>query len=206
MWNEHVEKYLESVLLNFTSCRTTGKPRETGKVSLSSIIRSSNEVVCVDHIYLENHYVIHITDSALRYYTGAIVEDRFINKAITAFEAYWITPFWNPSTVVFDRPFENIAFTLYLTDENIEERSLPPRRHNKEVLESKHKIIQDILQRLKTTTVNHDKDGMSQLNVQQSIRIWNDLYDNGIISAHELDKGYPRPIKAEKPPKLLIQD
>ena len=53
LWNDHVDKYLQSTLENCTACRTTAKPKACRKVSLSAMSRSFNDVVCIDHMFLE---------------------------------------------------------------------------------------------------------------------------------------------------------
>ena len=68
----------------------------------------------------------------------------------------------------------------------IESRPILARRRNKNVLESKHKIIRDIFIRLES-----ESDPSSEaMRAQQAIRISNDLYGNDVCSAYELAKGF----------------
>lgn len=57
-------------------------------------------------------------------------------------------------------------------------------------IESKHRLIRDIFLRLCAENNNVNQKVLAF----QSVRISNDLYGNDIASAHELAKGYTRPI------------
>lgn len=61
------------------------------------------------------------------------------------------------------------------------------------MIESKHRIIRDVFLRLKAESKN-DPPVSSSILVKQAIRITNNLYGNDVASAHELAKGYPRPV------------
>eukprot|EP00171_Calliarthron_tuberculosum_P017605 IDg17605t1 len=78
-----------------------------------------------------------------------VVPDTSMNFAIEAIESQWISPFWAPEIVLFDLAFNNTNFKKYLSSYSIEPRPIPPRRHNKNVLESKHRVIRDVYLRLK---------------------------------------------------------
>ena len=88
LWNGQVDKYLQSVLENCTACVTTAKPKGARKVSLSAMTRSFNEVVCVDHMFLDQYSVMHIMDAASRYSVGAVVEDTSMQKVVLVFDVY----------------------------------------------------------------------------------------------------------------------
>ena len=85
---------------------------------------SFNEVVCVDHMFLDQYSVMHVMDADSRYSVGAVVEDTSMQKAVLVFDAHWITLFWSPQTVVYDRAFENSTFIEYLNEQDIETRFL----------------------------------------------------------------------------------
>lgn len=87
----------------------------------------------------------------------------------------------------------------------IEQRPLPSHRHNKNVIESKHRVIRDVFLRLKSACGNDATVSVSTL-VKQAIRITNDLYDNDGASAHELAKGYTRPVQNSFVPSSLPKE
>ncbi len=67
----------------------------------------------------------------------------------------------------FDQAFDNENFQNFLNVYGIESRPIPARRHNKNVLESKHKIIRDIFIRLES-----ESDPYSEaMRAQQAIKI-----------------------------------
>ena len=76
----------------------------------------------------------------------------------------------------------------------IEARPIPPLRHNKNILESKHRITRNVFLRLPSAAQACDSSPDTSVLVLQSIRISNDLYGNDVMSAHELAKGYTRPL------------
>lgn len=75
VWNDHVNSKFQSALEKRTSCRTTVKLTLTQKVSLSSINRSLNEVAYVEHMHLDNIYVMKVMETASKYFAGDVVED-----------------------------------------------------------------------------------------------------------------------------------
>lgn len=129
-------------------------------------------------------------DSQTRYSAGDVVASTSISDAVAVFEAQWVSQFWPPTAVQMDQAFNNIEFTEYLTQHDITPRYVPPRRHSKNVLESKHRTLRDIYLRLKDA----DPDASERLRVAQMFRISNDLYGNDVASSNELAKGYTRPI------------
>lgn len=189
LWSYEAQKYLATELERCSRCATTSEPAKTRKVSLSTLNRELNEMVCVDHLFLEGTRVFHIMDSYSRYSAGDVVDTTAMHHAVSIFESMWITPFWTPSTVLFDQAFDNDEFKSYLDSHDIENRPIPARRHNKNVIESKHRIIRDIYLRLKSDSENTSQH-FNRLIVQQALRISNDLYGKDVCSAHELAKGY----------------
>ncbi len=82
----------------------------------------------------------------------------------------------------FDQAFDKENFQNFLNVFGIESRQIPARHHNKNVLKSKHRIIQDIFIRLESGS-DPSSEAMC---VQQKIRTSNDLYGNDFRSACEL--------------------
>ena len=94
---------------------------------------------------------------------------RFVESCIHCAKAY-------------DKAFHNEIFLKYLDTYGIEARTISARRHNKNVLESNHKIIRDIFLRLKSEYGNISET----LAVQQSSRISNNLYGDELCAFCEL--------------------
>jgi len=206
LWSIDVEKYLTGVLEKCSACKTTALPKPARKVSLSSMSRSFNDVVCIDHLFLDDHKVFHAMCSSTRYSVGAEVPDTTIDKSIACLEAHWISQFWPPNEILYDPAFETQMFNDYVKLYDISTRPIPPRRHNKNVIESKHRIIRDIFLRLKVTNEERDLPSKIPILIQQALRISNDLYGNDAMSATELAKGYTRPIRNGETPVLVPEE
>jgi len=205
IWDDAVMKYLSQILEKCESCSTTALPKKSPKVSLSSMTRGFNEVVCVDHMYLEDHCVFHMMDSVTRYSSGSVVESTGMMDSIEAFESTWLNEFWMPKALTFDPAFKNKMFEKFAEKYGIALRPLPPRRHSKNVIESKHRIIRDVYLRLKSA-FKDDPTVNGKILVNQSLRISNDLYGNDVMSAHELAKGYTRPIENGNVPRCVPKE
>lgn len=202
IWNADVHKYLSSVIEICANCQKTCLPQPARKVSLSSMSRVFNDVVCVDHLFLDEVPVFHATDSVTRYSVGCVVPDTKISHAVKAFDSLWISQFWNPVKVLFDPAFNVDEFKNFLTQYDTQFQTLPPRRHNKNVIESKHRILRDIYLRLKNA--NPDQD--NHILVQHVFRVSNVLYGNNKLSAYELAKGHTYPVDSSVQPFKIPED
>lgn len=114
-------QYLTNTMDERTNCWATSKPIPTRKVSLSSLDRQLNIVVCIDHFHLDLNRVLHLMDSYARFSAGDVVDSMSMSTEISLFETLWVTPFWTPDTVVlFDPAFDNTEFTAYLNGHGIQ--------------------------------------------------------------------------------------
>lgn len=200
LWDHDTEKYLISQVDSCYMCRKAAEPKQARKVSLSSMSRNFNEVVCIDHFFLDKFKVFHIMDSQTRYSVGAVVPDEKMENAVELIDTLWFSPFWVPRKVIFDQAFNNSEFLEFAKHNQFETVALPPRRHNKNVIESKHKIIRDIYIRLKDQAESENAKSVNVKNlIQHAIRVSNDLYGNSVMSAQELAKGYTRPVTPDTP-------
>lgn len=201
LWNGQCSKYLSQQLESCKSCVEVKLPKSARKVSLGSVSREFNDLVCVDHFFPDQLDVFHIMDNKTRYSTGDIVPSLQMSDAIPVFDAKWLSEFWPPGEIHGDKAFDNVEFRNYLSTYEVVFHSFPPRRHYKNVIESKHRVLRDIYLRLKSENTDQDP----RLLVSKMFRISNDLYGNNIASAHELAKGYTRPI-FNSLPKILPPD
>lgn len=191
MWNDTTEKYIISVIDKCYNCKATSAPVTSRKVSLSSLTRAFNTVVCIDHLFLDQLCVFHAMDTTSRYSACYIPNSTSLIDSMLAFEASWLSQFWPPTEVKGDNAFNKTNFIEFLKCLGIEFRPVPPRKHSKNVLESKHGIIRSVYLRLKATT--DDQSNQNHL-VYQAVRISNVLYGSDTMSAFEMAKGYTVPI------------
>ena len=73
LWNKHCAKYLSHILDTHRECFAFKAPIGSRKVSLSSVSQDFNDLVCVDHFFLENLDVFRIMDARKRYSVGSIL-------------------------------------------------------------------------------------------------------------------------------------
>lgn len=104
-----------------------------------------------------------------------------------------------------DSAFRSKDFQSFADTYDIQLKPLPPRRHNKNVLQSKHKVIRDIFLRLQHENSDNNVPVDGEMLVLQALRISNDLYGSDTMSSNELAKGYTRPILNGKLP-IVVPD
>ena len=195
LWSDGCDKYLASVLESCSACRAVQMPVGMRTVSLSALSANFNQLVNIDHFFLNDITVCHVMDATSRYSVGQIVDSTSIPLAIETLESRWITEFWPPHALQYDRAFATSEFEKFLDEYGIQKRRIPARRHNKLAIESKHRSIRDIFIRLEVANPQTEKS----LLVHRALRISNDLYGNEVLSAHEQAKGYTRPICNHSP-------
>lgn len=93
LWNVDAQKYLATVLEKCSSCATTHEPKASRKVSLSTLNREFNEIVCIDYLHLRGNTVFHMLDSVSRYSIGDVVDTTAMTEAISVFELQWNSQF-----------------------------------------------------------------------------------------------------------------
>ena len=160
------------------------EPKQARKVSPSSLCRSFYGLVCIDHFHLSSLRICYIMCASTCYSVGAVVPNTGMESAIYGFDSHWISQFWAPAAIQSDFAFPNEPFLQFLEFHCIGTRSIPARWHNKNLLESKQKVIRDVFLRLNLD----DSDVCDPLLAQQLIRISNDLYGNSVCSSYGSQK------------------
>lgn len=114
LWTNQVQHYLVQVFSSCTSCKASAAPPPNRRVSLTSLNRQLNEVVCVDHFHLDNVTLFHVMDTATRLSAAHVVKSTKLEEAVLAFEACWLSQFWTPMAVHGDAAFSKGAFRSML--------------------------------------------------------------------------------------------
>lgn len=127
--------------------------------------------------------------AATRYSAGILFPDLTLTSAVHSIKTVCRSLFWVPRTLQSDGSFIHDKFVAFLTAHVISFRHVPPRRHSKNVLESKHGVILFIFLRL----IDHNLQLSASLAVQQALRISNDLYGSHLLCAYDLAKRFTRP-------------
>lgn len=202
LWNETIASYIAKTMEECTACRCTSPPMPSRKVSISSLSKSFNEVLCVDHFNLDDVLMAHFMDLISRYSAAYIVSSTNLYDAVLGFEAAWVGQFWYPDSIQADKAFQVGDFKQYADKLDIQIRPVPPGRHSKNPIESKHNIIRSIYLRLKEAA---GEDFDPKIAAHKSVSISNDLYGNDIMSAFELAKGFTNPV-ASTPHACIVPD
>lgn len=111
-------------------------------------------------------------------------------NSIRALESFFLSPFWIPLAVQVDNTFKKDQFRDILDEHGVKLRVVPPRRHRKNVLESKHGIIRSIVLRLfgSKTPVS------PYLSALRAIQISTGIYGLETRSAFEIGNGCTRSV------------
>lgn len=154
LWSDDASEYVKNLIFNinahFRQFRSTMLPQPLRKVSLSSVNRPFNQVVCNDHMYLDHCCTVHATDTKTRFSIGAMCNDTSMDAAIYAFQTRWFALFWTHESIKGNVTFDYSIFRncVSATGERIE--FISPRRHQKNVLEPKHGMLRSVYQRLRS--------------------------------------------------------
>lgn len=94
LWNDTVASYIAKMINQCTACRSTEIPQPSRKVPISSPSKDFNEVLCVDHLYLEEILLMHLMDLVTGYSSVHVVSSTTnLKEAIHGFEASWVSQF-----------------------------------------------------------------------------------------------------------------
>jgi len=194
LWNDAVASYVAQCVDQCTACRSTAPPQPNRKVSISSLSKSFNDIVCIDHFYLDQIRLMHCMDLVSRYSAVHIVSTVTMGEAVQAFEACWVSQFWYPESVHGDKAFQVGDFKTYADSLGIKIRPVPPRGHNKNAIESKNRVIRGIFLRLKNAAGDSFDPNVA---TYKAVSISNSLYGNDTMSVFEPTKGFSKPIHSK---------
>ena len=91
-------------------CYKNSEPKITRELSLSSLNKSFNSLICVDNFNLGNLRICHIMDANTRYSIGAVVPYTSMESVIEVLDTHWISQFWTPTAIQLDKAFGNDIF------------------------------------------------------------------------------------------------
>lgn len=201
LWNESFERYLTNTDIGCPGCGHTFRLQSTLKVLLSSLNRTFNKMVFIDHFHLAQIALFHVMNSTTQYSSSANVDNFSMTNATLTFESCWLGQLWPPAAMLGNKAFNNDVFTGYLLSLNIEFKPISPRHHNKKVLESKHAAIRSNFLRL-----TPNDSSKTELAALQAVHISKILYDLDILSAFETAKGFTKPVSTHSRLSSVYQD
>lgn len=106
LWNDSIESYLTEVLKQCTACRYTYVTQSNRKVSISAPSKRFNELLYVDHLYLDGAPLVNFIDLVTRHSSAMNAKTANLEDAFTAFEADRVTHFWYHDTVLANKAFQ----------------------------------------------------------------------------------------------------
>lgn len=83
--NDIVDHYIKEKIRNCKSCHASELPPPSRKVSISLLSTELKEVVCVDHLSLDDLCLVHFMDLSTSFSTTCIVENKSIETAMRTF-------------------------------------------------------------------------------------------------------------------------
>lgn len=73
MWTDEITRYTAPVFVTSEHCHSAEKAARTRYVSLSSMFCGFNEVICIEHLYVDGYVIFHAMVSVTRYSSGEFV-------------------------------------------------------------------------------------------------------------------------------------
>ena len=135
--------------------------------------------------------------------SAIVVTTTNLKEAVIALEASWFSQFWYPESIRADKAFQVGAFNEYAEKLGTAIHLVPPGRHSKNAIESKHNIIRGIFLRMKEDA---GKDFDPTLTAYKAVSISNDLYGNDTMSAFQMVKGFCNPVAANPIDTVVPED
>ena len=123
-------------------------------------------------LHLGNIRICSIVDATTPYSAGAVVKYTGIEIAIGVIDSHWTSPFWAPDSMQFDQASAHKGFNDSLSFQGVNLKPIHARRHNKNVIESKNKVVRDIF----LCTKSSNSDFSEIMAAQKADRISNYLY------------------------------
>lgn len=144
LWYDMVANCVAWLVKSCAACCLTVPLQLSRKVSISSLSRSFNEVICIYHVNLESICDLHGMHLATRYSAAQIACSTSIDQVVFGFESAVISQFWIPKDAEADSGFSRATFQKYFRCHNANSRLATPQRHSRNPLGSQHGIIRSI--------------------------------------------------------------
>lgn len=82
MWDKYAEDYVKNIVKHCPSCMSTAHPQARRMVSISTLSKEFNEILCVNHFYLDTICLVHFMDLNALLSTALIVESTNQNDVL----------------------------------------------------------------------------------------------------------------------------
>lgn len=123
---------------SYFPCMARGsQPPPSHKDSIYNMSRQFNVTLSVYHMFLEGERILHAMEASSRYVAGMICDTKSIASSISAIQTVCLVPVWSLSSMQVDQAFINASFKEFCHNSVASFQPVPPRRHSKNVFESK---------------------------------------------------------------------
>lgn len=130
----NLSQAIDSVVQRCIKCTTIGRPLHIRKLSLNKPLKTFNEEVLLDYVYifeLTKYWILHIKDRATELVNSVAFPNRGMENAGRIFETYWIPVNDAPTSVSFDQEFNNNDFLVMLKRYGTQSKLTPAIKHKK---------------------------------------------------------------------------
>lgn len=150
-WNEQVQSYLSNFIAQCPDCNAQDSPIPPPNciISLTSLNRQYNEVLCMVHLFLDMVTMFHMMDVFRRSSVGAFVDSTTMENVTYHMENLWFAHFRPPNFSHVDGAFQSDVMEVIFISIRFQKQTVPPRRLFKTSLEPRHRTISSIFLRLK---------------------------------------------------------
>lgn len=87
LWNDAVETYVCRLVFRCVACRSTAPPQPSRNLSIWSLSKNFNDIVCNDRYYLESVPLTHCMDATIRYSAVSIASRASMDDAVFGSES-----------------------------------------------------------------------------------------------------------------------
>ena len=196
--NPVLRQALSSSFNRCTSCKKTGRPLSSKKVSFGKILATFNQYVQVDFLFITDiadEPILHIVDSHTGFSVAAVVPSRRMEEAARQFEYRWVNVHGAPSVVAEDLEFLNPTFMNAIRYFGCEFQQRPARRHNKlGIVERKNSVIRIMAQRIHNDaryfSAARSSDFLLEDVISRATYLSNILYGSKSLSSFEMAREY----------------
>jgi len=189
---------LEAVFDKCTSCKSTGRPVHSRKVSFSRVLAAFNDHLQVDYLFIRelgNLPILHLTDVGTGFSVTVLMISRDMQDASQMISTRWFDVHGPPKHLSGDPEFNNETIHALCSTYDVLYDARPARRHNKiGSVESANAAIRLFVQRLLKDEQHYRKTRnrfQSDYEVlSHATFLKNVLYGSKKLSSFEMAKGY----------------
>lgn len=110
LWSGQVQHFLLLFGANFGSFQANSSPPPSLRLSLVSLNRNFNDVVCIDHMHLGHVTIFHVMYFVSRISAAQDIHSFSLNESILALDTCWISKIWAPWSVHAYKAFQRDHF------------------------------------------------------------------------------------------------